>query len=160
MELWGCQRQALEFLVICSDAACYRAIAANIAEKSNVSCTDPEVERAFEVFGEVMAVVIGVVSDDDHSKAPLNDNVRAFRELFKSPSTTSFQMPCIKAGCERYIMKVKLDPPRICPPGGVLQDWKCFGAHPSPEPINLMCRSFNAFSTHLYANGQLDGIAR
>ena len=160
LELWGCLGQALEFLVICSDAACCRAIAANVAETSNLSCTDPEVERAFEVFGEVMAVVIGVVRDDDHRMDPLKDNVRAFRELLKSQNTTSFQTPCIKAGCERYIMKVKLDPPRICPPGGVLKDWKYFSAHPNPEPINMMCRSYNAFSTHLYLNGELDGVAR
>ena len=162
LKLWGCREEALEFLVVCSDPACYRAIAANVdfADTSYVSTSDPEVVRAFEVFGEVMSVVIGVVCDDNHSKAPTKDNVLAFREHMKLTTTRSFQTPVIKPGCVGNILKIKLDRPRICRPGDVLEGWADFSAHPSPDPINLMCRSFNAFSSHLYKVGKLDGVAK
>ncbi len=55
-------------------------------------------------------------------------------------------------------LKVSYDRARICKPGKKLKSWDRFTAHPSPEPVNLMCRSYNAFASYLYATGQLTGM--
>jgi hypothetical protein len=160
LQLWGCTDDALEFIIICSTPEVYCKMAANtaIATMSYVSCDDPAVVNAFEVFGEVMSVVIGVVCDDDHTNAQEKNHVRGFRKYLKSVST--FQAPRVKQGSHGYFLKVRYDPPRIARPGCKLKDWSFFNRHPTPDPISLMCRSFNAFSTHLYRSDKLDGIAR
>ena len=127
---------------------------------SYVPCDDPDVIHAFEVFGEVMSVVIGVVCKDDHTNAPTKNHVRDFREHLKRNS--SFQTPNVKPGSRGYFLKISYDPPRISRPGSRLKKWKYFNRHPTPDPISLMCRSFNAFSTYLYQQGELkfEGVKR
>jgi hypothetical protein len=162
LQLWSFFSDSLEFIIICSDDKCYREIGANVefSEISWISCNHPDVQSAFQVFGEVMAVVIGVVCDDDHSKATKVDNVKEFREYFQNNSVKMFQAPCVKPGCEGYFLKVKLDRPRVGRPGTELEPWNRFHAHPSPDPINLICRSFNAFSTYLLNKDALRGIKK
>jgi hypothetical protein len=162
MELWGFNSDDLEFVLICSDETCYREIGANVefSETSWISCKHPDVKSAFQVFGEVMSVVIGVVCDDDHSNATKVDNIKKIREYFQNNSVTTFQAPMVKSDCEGYFLRVKLNRPRVCLPGTEAESWDRFDAHPSPDPINLMCRSFNAFLTYLLHKSALHGIEK
>ena len=158
LQLWNCCDGALDFIIIASTPEVYRWIAAvtSIATMSQISCKDPDVIRAFEVFGEVMSVAIGVVCDDDHERAPKTNLIQEFRTFLKENKT--FQSPCVNESGEGYFLKVSYNPPRSCRPGGKLKQWKDFDAHQTPDPINLMCRSFNAFSTYLYQRKMLDGF--
>ena len=158
-ELWGfSSNDVLEYIVICSDETCYVKVGANFEcdETSWISSDHPDVESAFEVFAEVMSAVIGIVRDDDHSKAPEADNVRKFRNYLKVAKV--FQTPCLKSGCNGYFLKVKLDSPRVCAPGKQVEQWDRFTAHPSPDPISLMCRCYSAFTTCLLKKDALHGI--
>ena len=152
-QLWNFQSDdALEYIIICSDAQRYQDIGAASSpfnETSWISCTDDAVTNAFRVFGEVLSVVIGVVSDDDHSRATEADNVKNLRTYFQNESVTTFEAPCVKEGYEGYFLKVKLNRPRCCRPGRHLESWDLFDGHPSPDPINLMCRSYSSFLTYL-----------
>jgi hypothetical protein len=100
--------------------------------------------------------MIGVVCDDDHINAPEKDNVKEFRNLLKNSSR--FQSPRVAAGSQGFSRKVQLNPPRLSYPGRrakiAAKSWKNFTGHPSLEPINIICRSFNAFSTYLYRKGR------
>ena len=49
--------------------------------KLALECNDPYVKLAFDVFAEIMLVIIGVVCDDDHSHPQENDNIQEFRNF-------------------------------------------------------------------------------
>ena len=159
-ELWSWFEEPLEFVVVFlnEDVLCDVAANSVVDASGYIACDDPDVKQAFDVFAEVMSVIIGVVCDDDHTNAPEKDNVKQFRNLLKN--SPRFQSPRVAAGSQGFFRKVKLNPPRLSYPGRRATPWSNFTGHPSPEPIDMICRSFNAFfSTYLYQRGMLDGLA-
>jgi hypothetical protein len=173
-ELWNWKGSGMEFLVICKDPETYVAIRANTlySEQSYVSCKDPAVVRSLHVFGEVLASTIRIVRNEDIDEQDLyrtnGSKARRFEELntcrnFRGflRAATEFQAPKVKPTSDGFILKVKLDDARIVPPGerSTGADWaaECT-SHPCPDPVNLMCRSYNAFSTHLFRRNELAGM--
>ena len=158
-ELWSWFEEPLEFVVVFLNENVLCDVAANsvVDASGYIACDDPDVKQAFDVFAEVMSVIIGVVCNDDHTNAPEKDNVKKFRNLLKN--SPRFQSPRVAASSQGFFRKVKLNPPRLSYPGRRATPWRKFTGHPSPEPINMICRSFNAFSTYLYQRGLLDGLA-
>ena len=158
-QLWGWCGEALEFLVIALNPAVFVDIRANsLGRDSYISCEDADVAKAFDVFAEVMSVVLGVVCVDGVESAPEKDNVRAVREALKQDS--KFQYLGLGKDRKGLVATVRLDKGRISAPGKQAEVWSCFKAHPSPEPINIMCRSFNAMQTYLYKRGKLNNVKK
>ena len=158
-QLWGWCGEALEFLVIALNPSVFVDIKASLVGRdAYISCEDPDVARAFDVFAEVMSVVLGVVCVDGVESAPTKDNVRAVRTALKKSG--QFQYLGLRKDCNGFVRKVCLDRGKISAPGKRAEPWSRFKAHPSPEPINVMCRSLNAMQTYLYNRNALNGVKK
>ena len=158
-QLWGWCGEALEFLVIALNPSVFVDIKASlVGSDAYISCEDPDVARAFDVFAEVMSVVLGVVCVDGVESAPTKDNVRAVRTALKKSG--QFQYLGLRKDCNGFVRKVCLDRGKISAPGKRAEPWSRFKAHPSPEPINVMCRSLNAMQTYLYNRNALNGVKK
>jgi hypothetical protein len=84
------------------------------------------------------------------------------REHQKQNLVRDFQSPCVKENSEGDFLKVSYNAPSLGPRisrlGRKFKQWEDLDGNRTLDPINLMCRSFNAFATGRYRRKGLDGI--
>jgi hypothetical protein len=151
-ELWKWDGSTgLEYIVICDKAETYVALGAT-KSRTFIASDNPKVATSFEAFGEIMSVVISLLIQAGPDEAPEKDNIRALWQYLKR--TNQFPSPVLASGTRGVFLKIKLGPAKI----GRGVGWRFLTKHPSPDPINLICRSYNAFLTWLFQKGQLRAI--
>jgi hypothetical protein len=148
-DVWGWTGEnPTDFLVLCTSAQVYSM--GFHARGEPISCKDSRVLKAFQVYGEVMALVIGLTCEVVGVEDKEDDQVRNFRSHLHR--ATQFQTPFVPPSLEGDFLKITL--------AKVEFDRYPTDVHPSPDPLGLMCRSFNAFSTWLYQKEELVGVRK
>ena len=164
-QLWAWAGEPVDFLVVCDAWSCSASISyQNFSLHDYVRCSDPDVSRACDVFAEVLAVALGAALHQPDRSAPCAGALRkAGRIRAALRAAGMFQAPAVPAGCSKYIRLVRMGRQ---PPLGRRRYYRCAEewlqagcrAHPAPDPVNLMCRSLDAFSVHLQQLGELRGM--
>lgn len=150
-ELWGWTGDSpLEFLVICRTADTYLTLRAH---GETISCQDQRVRDAFNVYEEVMTIAIALVCHDDSLHYP-SVMVEDFRKALRKEHR--FQSPRVLEGTSGEFLRITMGPALF----GSRSQLETLVQHPSPDPISLMCRSFNAFSSWLYSKNQLQALKK
>jgi hypothetical protein len=142
----------LEYIVICDEAKKYVNLGATTSQAEVIASDDPRVAISFQVFGDIMSVAIALLVRGDAKEAPEQDNIQA---LWRHIQTAKqFASPVVAPGTRGYFLKILLGPAKL----DNSTSWGTLDRHPSPDPINLICRSYNAFLTWLLNQNMLPFI--
>ena len=155
IELWAWDALSeMDYIVICDEALTYRLLGACHIEQEVISSEDPRVAQSFENYGQIMSAVIALLLQDNIDDAPEECYVRFY--LKRLQDQMRFPSPVLRPGVKGEFLKITFGRAKLNPE----EPWKNWKRHPSPDPISLICRSFNAFLTHLYKTGQLGVTTR